>query len=449
MIRFLHRHLLLPLYETGLKRRKTFAYWRELERTQWLSRGELEELQFAALRRLIRHAFDHCDYYKTAWQSGGLTPARLQSPADFSAWPIVERRTAGENRRAMRAGGLRLISKSTGGSSGEPLHFDLDTDSHDRRTAAWHRGYSWAGAEPGTRQFYLWGTDVSRRPRWKERIYNRLYRKQLWSCFDLSEQRIGELAAELRRCRPDAIVAYAKPLYELARCLSERGIRPISPKSIVVGAEKLHDFERQLIERVFGAPVFETYGSREFMLIGGECDRHSGLHLTMENLLVEILDSSGRAAAAGEEGDVVITDLYNRGMPFIRYATGDRGVAGWETCPCGRGLPLLRKVVGRQLDILRTPDGRLIPGEFFPHLLKDFHAVRRFQVVQERPDCVRLRFVADAMWSDATRDRLTALIVRQLGPCVRLEMEKVSEISLSPAGKLQVVVNKTPYRKAG
>jgi phenylacetate-CoA ligase len=124
-------------------------------------------------------------------------------------------------------------------------------------------------------------------------------------------------------------------------------------------------------------------------------------------------------------------------------------VAGWETCPCGRGLPLLRKVVGRQLDILRTPDGRLIPGEFFPHLLKDFHAVRRFQVVQERPDCVRLRFVADAMWSDATRDRLTALIVRQLGPCVRLEMEKVSEISLSPAGKLQVVVNKTPYRKAG
>jgi phenylacetate-CoA ligase len=449
MIRFLHRHILLPMYETGFKRRKTFAYWRGLERTQWLSRGELESLQFAALRDLIAHAFEHCDYYKTAWRSSGLNPDRLQSLADFSAWPIIERRTVGANRMAMRARGRRLISKSTGGSSGEPLHFDLDLDSHDRRAAAWHRGYGWAGAEPGTRQFYLWGTDLSRKPHWKDRIYNRLYRKQVWSCFNLTEQRIPQVAGELSRCRPDAIVAYTKPLYELARGVSERGIRPFSPKSIVVGAEKLHGFERELIERVFGAPVFETYGSREFMLIGAECERHCGLHLTMEHLLVEILDADGRATPAGEEGDVVVTDLYNYGMPFIRYATGDRAVAGWETCACGRGLPLLKKVVGRQLDTLRTPDGRLIPGEFFPHLLKDYAAVRRFQVVQEQLDVVRLRLVADATWNGESREHIQSLIRRQLGPSVRLELEEVKEIPLSAAGKLQVVINRTPYRKAG
>src|SRR2546423_8189267 len=105
--------------------------------------------------------------------------------------------------------------------------------------------------------------------------------------------------------------------------LADKKVTPHSPKSILVGAEKLHPFQRELIERVFGAPVFETYGSREFMLIGAECDRHDGLHLTAEQLLVEVLEDDGSPTPQGEEGNVVVTDLYNYGMPFIRYATGD------------------------------------------------------------------------------------------------------------------------------
>ena len=369
MIRFLHRHILLPAYETGLKRRMTFAYWRGLERTQWLGPRALEQLQFDSLQRLIQHAFEHCAYYRDAWGSLDLNIGQLQTRQDFSRWPLVTREMVREHRAAMRAdiAGMKLISKSTGGSTGVPLQFDLDWGSHDRRTAAWHRGYSWAGAAPGTKQFYLWGVDLrelSRRTRLKDDLYNRLYRKRVHSSFDLTEQSMPRLASELSRYRPDAIVAYAKPLYEAARCFSERNIEPFSPKSIVVGAEKLYDFERDLIERVFRAPVFETYGSREFMLIGAECERHDGLHLTAEHLLVEVLDENGNPTPAGEEGDVVITDLFNYGMPFIRYQTGDRAVAGFEKCACGRGLPLLKKVVGRRLDILRTPDGRLIAGEF-------------------------------------------------------------------------------------
>src|SRR4029077_12302961 len=165
---------------------------------------------------------------------------------------------------------------------------------------------------------------------------------------------------------------YTNPLYEFARYIQREGLSTVSPRSIIVGAEKLYPFQRSLIEEVFRAPVFETYGSREFMLIGAECDRHAGLHLSMENLLVEILDDDGSPTPAGQEGNVVITDLFNYGMPFVRYVNGDRAVAGFDLCPCGRGLPLLKKVVGRQLDVLETLDGRKVPGEFFPHLLKEF-----------------------------------------------------------------------------
>ncbi len=237
-------------------------------------------------------------------------------------------------------------------------------------------------------------------------------------------------------------MAYTNPLYSFARWLDERNLVPFSPRSIVVCAEKLHQFQRELIERVFRAPVFETYGSREFMLIGAECDRHEGLHLTMENLLVEIVDDDGQPTPAGEEGQIAITDLYNYGMPFIRYLNGDRAVAGFSSCSCGRGLPLLRKVVGRQLDILTAPSGRQIAGEFFPHLIKDFTPVRRFQVVQSRPEQIILKLVVDkSTWSPAWRERLTREIQNQLDDTLQLTLEEVEDIPLTAAGKLRVVIN--------
>jgi len=314
--------------------------------------------------------------------------------------------------------------------------------------AAWHRGYGWAGAGPGTRQLYLWGVPLGARrsslARCKDRLYDWLYRKRVFSSFDMTRQREDAFVRELNDSRPDAIVAYTNPLYELARSLVARGVRAYSPRSIVVGAEKLHGFQREMIERAFGAPVFETYGSREFMLIGAECERHAGLHLTQENLRVEVLDHDGRPTPAGAEGNVVITDLYNYGMPFVRYANGDRAIAGGadETCACGRGLAMLRQVSGRRLDVLRTPDGRRIAGEFFPHLLKDFAGIARFQVVQERMDRVELRVVYGGPGlGPAERRHLEAQARQALGLAVRFELIEVAEIPLTAAGKLRVVVS--------
>jgi len=440
------RQLPIRAFEAGVKRRGTFRYWRELDRSQWLRRDELEAIQLQALRRLVAHAWEHCPYYRDAWRALGLDPAALSALDGFRGWPLTDQNTIRANRPTMRAQvpGMRLISKATGGSTGIPLELDLDTDSHDRRVAASFRGYSWASAEPGTRQLYLWGGavgDLPWRKRLKNRWYERLYRRRVLDCFHFGPDRADEFVAELNRYRPDVIVAYTNPLYEFARVLDESGVRPFSPTSIVVGAEKLHGFQRAVIERVFRAPVFETYGSREFMLIAAECDRHSGLHVTAEQLLVEILDEDGAPVPAGAEGNVVITDLYNYGMPFLRYANGDRAIAGAEACPCGRGLPLLREVVGRRLDVLTTGDGRTIPGEFFPHFFKDFPAIRRFQVEQASADDIRVRLVLGPGWSDADSQRVERDVRNVIGPRCRFTVDVVDEIPLTPAGKHRVVVN--------
>jgi phenylacetate-CoA ligase len=446
MLERFYKNVVIRGFESGFKRRNTFAYWNELERTQWLSPAELAERQLAALRRLVAHAAANCRYYSQTWRSLGLDPAAIKSLADFQQWPVIDRDTIRQNRIAMRAAvaGLQLMKKATGGSSGVPLEFDLDLESDSRRHAAWHRGYSWAGAGPGTRQWYLWG-QLGTPPaakRLKDALYYRIYRRTITNSFGMSEASLPWYLDQLNRCQPHAIVAYTNPLYDFARALEEHDLHPFAPRSIVVGAEKLHDFQRQTIERVFRAPVFETYGSREFMLIGSECERHSGLHLSHENLLVEILDDDGHPVPAGSEGNVAITDLTNYGMPFIRYLNGDRAIAGCEACPCGRGLPLLKQVVGRRLDMLETPDGRHIPGEFFPHVIKEFAAVRRFQVVQELDGSIQLRLVVGAGWNEAARQTLEQQVRNVVGQAASFEIAVVDEIPLTAAGKRRVVIRR-------
>jgi phenylacetate-CoA ligase len=128
-------------------------------------------------------------------------------------------------------------------------------------------------------------------------------------------------------------------------------------------------------------------------------------------------------------------------MPFVRYANGDRAVAGLGTCTCGRGLPLLRGVVGRRLDVVRTPDGRSVPGEFFPHLMKDYPAIRQFQVVQEELNRVQIRLVLNNQLSEENRTSLNREIRNVLGPAIDFDFLGVDDIPLTPAGKHRVVVS--------
>lgn len=441
----LYRHLLLPLFDGVIKGRHTIAHWKEAEESQWWSREQLESKQLQSLQGLLGHAAATCPYYHEEWKSRGLDPSRIQSLQDFTAWPLLTRDIIRRQRLRMRTTApLKRMTKATGGSSGEPLQFDLDSGSNDRRTAMTYRGYGWAGAAPGTKQLYIWGTSVGKVPTWKRikmDLHHRFDRHLILSCFEFTPERMRQHFERMNRYRADVIVAYTNPLYEFARFLQRECLEPAQPRSIVVGAEKLHDFQRELIQEVFRAPIFETYGSREFMLIGAECDRHAGLHLSMENLLVEILNDDGSPTQAGQEGNVVVTDLFNYGMPFVRYVNGDRAVAGFEMCSCGRGLPLMKKVVGRQLDTLDTPDGRKIPGEFFPHLIKEFPAVRRFQVVQENPEVITLKLVVDGGLTLADREHLLGEVRKCAGTQVDIRLQLVDDIPLTNAGKLKVVVH--------
>jgi len=335
--------------------------------------------------------------------------------------------------------------KSTGGSTGEPLHFAYSKESYGWRVAMSKRGYAWAGAMPGSKQAYIWGIQlghVGYFKRMKERLHHAIDRQLYFNSFDFDEKAMSQCLHSLNHFKPAAIIGYTNPLYNLALFIDDNSKIGFTPKGVICAAEKVFPYQREVIERVFGAKVFNTYGSREFMLIASECERHEGLHISAENLIVEIIKDDGTPAKEGETGRIIITDLHNFGMPFIRYEIGDLGIATSKTCQCGRGLPLIADVVGRSLDVIRTPEGKIVPGEFFPHLMKDFPEISRFQVVQEKLDLLIIKLVPTTELREASKKRIESEVRNVVGPAMIIKYEVDSHIPLTATGKYRVTVSK-------
>jgi phenylacetate-CoA ligase len=303
------------------------------------------------------------------------------------------------------------------------------------------RGYRWAGADLGRRSVYIWSWPYAGKSGWpllKEIAYQRFFGRTFFSVFDLSERTFPRIAAGLRKIRPEFIVCYVSGGVAVGEWLLAHGEAVPAPRGIITGAEPLHESQRAVLEKAFGAPVFNTYGGREFMLMGAECPAHEGLHVSADHLLIETVDAAGKPVV-GQRGRVLVTDLHNYGMPFIRYANGDLATLETRACSCGRGLPLFRSIDGREAELVSLPDGRRIPSLYFVHVLKDFAQIRYFQVVQRALDEFVLQIVPARPGAPMTfeyEDKLRA----DLG-AVRVRTEIVTDIPLSKSGKRRVFVS--------
>ncbi|HET6432959.1 phenylacetate--CoA ligase family protein [Dyella sp.] len=438
----LFRRALFPAYESGLRRRRTLDWLADYERDQWLDPEQIAALQWRRLKDLIGHCHREVPYYQRTWKALGIAPEEIRTLDDYARLPRLSKADIRENFDDLKAMSHRdsLIYKSTGGSTGEPMRFGCNRESNDRRTAVMWRGYGWAGSRMGRRTLYLWGGAVgqpSRAHQLKDRLYNAAFARHMLNSFAMSETNLADYARAIDRYRPDIIVGYVGPLVKLARWMIDTGRRVSSPHAIIGAAEALHEFQRELIEQAFGCPVFNTYGCREFMLIAAECEQRNGLHVNADHLLVEL----GAPLAENGPGEVVVTDLFNYGMPLLRYANGDAATPSQRACGCGRGLPLISRVDGRVLDAIRTPDGHVLPGEFFPHMLKDVPGVERFQLVQRQLDALDLSIVRGAQFNEASLAYIRREVAKVLGASVTLRCHFVDDIALTPSGKLRVTVS--------
>ena len=439
------RHVLFPLYESGLRRRSTLAYLREREAEQWLPPARIAELQWQRLKALLQHCWDEVPYYRQRWAAVGAEPGDIRDMQDLARLPVLTKDDIRDNFETIQARSFagRMKFKSTGGSTGVPLRLGYTRESYERRVAVMLRGYGWAGATPGKRALYLWaGVPGASNPLRvsKDGLYHRLFNRRMLDTFPMRDDNLHEYAEAIERWRPEVIVSYVSPIVRLAQWLVDNG-RGIEGVTSVLGAsEALHEHQRALIEAAFpGARAYNTYGCREFMLIASECGCRDGLHVNADHLVLELLDDAGVPAASG---NVTLTDLGNYGMPFIRYQNGDMAtMASDGACACGRGLPRLHSIDGRKLDTIRSPRGGVLPGAFFPHMLKDVPGIRRFQVKQHRLDALDIAIVAGPQFNEQQQQYVRGEIAKLLGDDVAVDLRLVDDIPLTSSGKLRVTIS--------
>ena len=443
--------VLYPLWESGLRRRHTLAYLADYQRDQWLAPEQIAALQWQRLKRLLEHCEQKVPYYRQRWREAGVAVADIRNLDDYAQLPVLTKADIRQHFDALQAEGWhdRVLTKATGGSTGDPLRFGYTRESYERRTAVMWRGYDWAGSRMGRRTLFVWGGAVgtpNRVQQFKDRVYNAAFARRVLNSFGMTEANMAGYADAIDDYRPQVIVGYVGPLVRLAQWLLDTGRRVAAPRSIIGAAESLHEFQREIIERAFGCPAYNTYGCREFMLIASECERREGLHVNADHLVVELQRHPG--APATEPGEVVITDLFNYGMPFVRYLNGDVATASDHVCSCGRGLPLLQRVDGRLLDAIRTPAGHLLPGEFFPHMLKDVPGLVRFQVVQRRLDQLELSLVRGPGFDEASLAYIRRELAKVVGDSLQLNVHFVDDIPLTPSGKWRVCISELPAAPA-
>lgn len=450
----LFRLVLHPTWETRLRGRPTLDYWRRLDRLEWASRDELEAFQLNELRALLQHAWRHVPFYRQRMEEAGLAPDRVRSLDDLRALPILSREDAARHADARRstAPPFPAIHKATSGSTGRPLTFAYDHNSEYWRQAIKLRGYGWAGYLPGCLSLHYWGAPAKRPPpaqRAKISVDRALRREIYLDCGRRSDAELRAVAEVIRLRKPDVLVCYSQAGADLARFINEHDLRPRESIPVICGAERLFGADRAAMEHAFGPAVFESYGAREVMLIAMESSARDGLLVQMENLIVEVIvrDSNGRERPArpGETGEVVLTDLHNFGMPFIRYANGDLAVAGDEgKSACGRAHQRLASIEGRVTETLTDHTGARMNGLVFNVMFASFgNSVRQFQAVQRADKSIILRVVPSETFDDAT-ERVVYDVAARYMPGLPFELHTVSEIPPLPGGKRQVVVVERP-----
>ncbi len=439
------KHIIYPLHEK-IFGRKTFRYLDELEALQWVAPEKLADLRFEKLKALLLHAKKNIPFYRTRFAEAGFDPERMQSAEDIQALPLLSKSKIRSNLEAMKwsncPGGLTRYN--TGGSSGEPLIFYFDKRRQAYDKAARAMTHRWWGIDVGDRELYLWGSpvEITKQDRLKT-MRDKLTNELLISAFDISLDKVPNMAGQLKKFRPACVFGYPSTISLFCKMANEQGVALYDAGVRVVfsTAEVLYDDQKAIISETFGGiPVVDGYGSREGGFISHQCP-HGKYHVMDPNYIVEYLKDE-KPVAEDEDGEVIITHLDAWGMPFIRYRTGDVAQPGGDVCECGRSFSTMKHIQGRTTDFIVTPDGRWQHALSLIYIVRDIKGVDQFKIIQEEVDNVRVLLkVHEGLYPKGGNDQIAAGFRKRMGNSVNVQIEKVDHIPRDASGKYRYVVS--------
>ena len=434
---------LFPVHER-LKQHDTVVLRQHMEEVQWWPAEHLAALQLQRLRNFLQDVAVHVPYYKNLFAQVGFDPDRLQSLADLQGLPFLTKSAIRAHSDALKHDQAQGLARfTTGGSSGEPLAFFIGNQRVSHDVAAKWRATRWWGVDIGDPEIVVWGSPIElgkqdRLKQWRDK----LLRTTLLPAFEMSEPKLDQFLATIRRVRPRMLFGYPSALTHIARHANKRGVTmsDLGIKVAFVTSERLYGDQRNTISEVFGCPVANGYGGRDAGFIAHECPS-GGMHLTADDLVVEIVNDAGQTQPAGVAGEIVVTHMATNDFPFIRYRTGDIGVLGAAPCACGRGLPLLQSIEGRSTDFVVAADGTVLHGLCLIYILRDLPGIKAFKVIQESRQLTRVLLVKDDDFPAQGLAQIISGFKQRLGAEVAVVVDLADTIPVEKSGKFRYIVS--------
>ena len=447
---YIRRNVIFPIYWKYIKRYKVLDYYKKLKEHQWNTMEENREIQRKKLYMLIKDASQNIPYYKRIIQEYNIQFSEDTIFKDIKKFPLLTKDVIRNHFNELYKFRDHTYYRNTsGGSTGEPVIFYQDRDYFAWNTATKIFFDEWAGRKIGEPMVKLWGSlrDILKGGQgFKGYLRQKLSGVTIISSSRMAEKDMYKYVQRINKIKPYLIFAYTNSIDEFACFIKKHHLSIYSPQAIMTSAGVLFPEVCARIEKVFLAPVFNRYGSREVGDIACNCKTSFGLHLIPDIHYVEIVDENGKEVKQGESGEIIVTLLTNYTMPLIRYKIGDRGILSNKDCKCGHGLPLLEKVVGRITGNFKNKLGDYISGGLFFSLFYFIENIKQFQIIQEAIDYISINLVLidKTKLKDMDKDfkEINQTIWKAMGNDTKIKYNIVDEIKLSPSGKYMHVFSK-------
>jgi phenylacetate-CoA ligase len=415
------------------------GYYKMYQKTQWYNEQQMKEYQLEKLKKLLQHCYENVPYYFKLMTTKGINP-NIDSLDILKSFPILTKEILKQNyydftpRNSRSLAGVK--TSQTGGTTGNILYSRNDANTRSSIWATYKRFRDWMEVREREKSLILMGGHViGKSPinAIKKKLIDWLSNSISFNPYDTSEKNLLSIENILQKNDFILVRSYSQFLFSVAKRLKDKGIK-VKVKSISTTAEPLLPQHRALFKEVFNANIFDQYGCGEIGGIAYECDKHNGLHIAEERVIIE----------TNERQELMITDLDNFAMPFIRYWNADQAIVSDEVCSCGRESKLIRQIMGRTCDYLRGLNGEFLHWAYFWHLFFDSQMaenrnLRKFQIVQLDKDHLLIRLVS-AQLTKEEEDILISNIQKRLGG-IKIEFNYENEIENTKSGKYRPVIN--------
>ena len=409
----------------------------ELAQIQQKSDTDFKAFLDKRLDAIISYHLEYNPYYKSLAPQVNLNhwdAVPVMTKKDLQL-PLAERLSKGFTQK-------NVYVNKTSGSSGDPFIFAKDKFCHAMTWAVIQNRFGWYDLNFNTsRQARFYGIPLDKKGYYKERFKDRLSKRFRFSVFDLSDSAFKKHVDTFKSTPFDYINGYTSSIVQFAKFLKQQQLhlKQICPslKACIVTSEMLFDDDKKLMEGVFGVPVINEYGASELDLIAFQNPNHEW-QLNSETLFVEILDDNNTSLPNGSEGRIVITSLYNKAHPFIRYDIGDIGVISEDST---LKKPILKSLVGRTNDIAVLPSGKKAAGLTFYYITKsiieDDGKVKEFVIEQLDKPLFNVKYVSSEVLSEEKIKTITQEMEHYLEKGLTITFERLDQLERSKSGKLK------------